>query len=266
MYVFNVLDEIALFDSFFPAHGTLKSESTLTRDNIIVKGECLTWKSKSHSKSTILGSLQFSVKLFLATMHFSHVHIEKVSGGAYFTAVFAIIHKSSRKMHTLNMFVKIILLKALLPALSTLKTHSIFTWNNVIIKWDWPTWKNDALLNQSSVHFRNMNVQMIPSRAGLTAVLASVHKGPRKMYILNMFAKIALVVAFFPADWAMKRFGATLTSNDVVIKWEWLAWKRTQHYSLTPFKVTKSFISMFSNRFDNCIWSQRKSEWPHNGP
>ena len=42
MYVFNVLDEIALFDSFFPAHGTLKSESTLTRDNIIVKGECLT--------------------------------------------------------------------------------------------------------------------------------------------------------------------------------------------------------------------------------
>ena len=45
-----------------------------------------------------------------------------------------------------------------------------------------------------------MNVQMIPSRAGLTAVLASVHKGPRKMYILNMFAKIALVVAFFPAD------------------------------------------------------------------
>ena len=67
-------------------------------------------------------------------MHFSHVHIEKVSGGAYFTAVFAIIHKSSRKMHTLNVFVKIVLLKALLPALSTLKTHSIFTWNNVIIK------------------------------------------------------------------------------------------------------------------------------------
>ena len=67
-------------------------------------------------------------------MHFPHVHIEKVSGGAYFTAVFTIIHESSREMDTLYMLVKIILEKALLPALSTLKPNSILTWNNVIVK------------------------------------------------------------------------------------------------------------------------------------
>ena len=50
MYVFDVLTEIALFDSFFPAHGTLKSYSTLTGHNVIVKGEeIVTWKSKTHS-------------------------------------------------------------------------------------------------------------------------------------------------------------------------------------------------------------------------
>ena len=50
MYVFDVLAEIALFDSFFPAHGTLKSYSTLTGHNVIVKGEeIVTWKSKTHS-------------------------------------------------------------------------------------------------------------------------------------------------------------------------------------------------------------------------
>ena len=201
-------------------------------------------KEQISFKIHILWFLAVLISHFLATMHFSHVHIEKISGGAYFTAVFTIIHKSSRKMHAFNVFAKIILLKALLPALSTLKTHSIFTWNNVIVKRDWRTWKNDALLIQSSVHFRNMNVQKIPGGASLTAVLATVHKGPRKMYILNMFAKIALVVAFFPADWAMKQFGATLTSNDVVIKWEWLAWKRTLHYSLTLWNVTNSFISV----------------------
>ena len=37
-------------------------------------------------------------------------------------------------MDTFYMLVKIILQKALLPALSTLKPNSILTWNNVIVK------------------------------------------------------------------------------------------------------------------------------------
>lgn len=71
---------------------------------------------------------------FSAMMHFPHVHIEKVSGGAYFTAVFTTILESSREMDTFNMLVKIILQKALLPAFSALKPNSILTWNNVIVK------------------------------------------------------------------------------------------------------------------------------------
>ena len=37
--------------------------------------------------------IAFSTRFRRTTMHFSHVHIEKISGGAYFTAVFTIVHK-----------------------------------------------------------------------------------------------------------------------------------------------------------------------------
>ena len=63
-----------------------------------------------------------------------------------------------------------------------------------------------------------MNVQQISRSACLTAVLATVFKRAREMDILNVFTKITLVIAFLPTDRALKRFDATLTSNNVVIK------------------------------------------------
>ena len=111
-------------------------------------GQCNCQRRMSHLKeaklihSHILRFLVFPISHFSVTMHFSHVHTEKVPGGAYFTAEFTIIHESSGKMDTFDMLVKITLVSALLPALSTLKTNSILAWNYVIVKWDCPTWKN----------------------------------------------------------------------------------------------------------------------------
>lgn len=70
----------------------------------------------------------------------------------------------------------------------------------------------------------NMMIKIISGWKIFTAILASIQKCSREMYIFNMFSQVASIIAFFSAKCAFVRFSSNWWNN-ILVKENFITWK-----------------------------------------